>query len=258
MPRPFTLAKAKTDWAEVHLEEVDRQLGIFFDRKPYELVSEIEAETGDKVYRVRMRENVSRGTQGISLAAGDVIHNARSALDLIYAALVTANRKTVVESDQFPVSKTPQKFNARLPEIRSRIGKDAADVIQVIEPYKGGDGNAIWCLHTLDIIDKHRLLLATGACIPVVSGPFYPVSRSGKVFPQRFPDPWWKFPIEDGAEISRIRFDPELEGYDKPNVTFDVALNEPEVVTEGKTILEMLATLLEEANRVIDALTPFV
>ena len=29
-----------------------------------------------------------------------------------------------------------------------------------IQPYKGGNGDALWCLHRLDIEDKHRLLIA--------------------------------------------------------------------------------------------------
>jgi hypothetical protein len=254
-PRPRTPAKAKTDRAEEHLEEIDAQLRIFFNRKPYELFSEIEAETGDKVYRVRMRENIP---QHISLVAGDVIHNARSALDLMYCALVGANGKTVAESDAFPVSKSAQQFNARSAEIRRRIGQDAANVLQVIEPYKGGDGEAIWRLHRLDIVDKHRLLLATGMCIPVVRGPFYLFGRSGEVIAaQRFPEPWWEDTIKDGAEISRIKPHPDFEGRDQPNVTFDVALSEPEIA-KVEPLIETLTALLQEANRVIDSLAPFV
>jgi hypothetical protein len=51
MPQSLTAPKAKTHRAEIHLQDLDREVRTFLDREPYEVVGEIEAETGDKVYR---------------------------------------------------------------------------------------------------------------------------------------------------------------------------------------------------------------
>jgi hypothetical protein len=45
-------------------------------------------------------------------------------------------------------------------------------IVNIVQPYKGGNGEAIYSLHNLDIRDKHRLLIAKMQ-LTVISGICY-------------------------------------------------------------------------------------
>src|SRR4051794_21868669 len=115
---------AKVERAEKHINELRDLLLAFREKDPYGLVGETDSATGERVGR--FRERVPTPVEEISLIAGDALHNLRSALHLLYCELVTRNNEPVAPSDHFPISGSPEKFEARIPEIKARIGVAAA------------------------------------------------------------------------------------------------------------------------------------
>ena len=99
--------------------------------------------------------------------AGDIIQNLRSSLDHLAYGLVIASGGKPTTSTMFPISEhvpaTPEEeasFGRKVKGMR----KEAVDLIRSIKPYKGGN-DALWRLHRLNNIDKHRLLLVCGAFV---------------------------------------------------------------------------------------------
>ena len=90
---------------------------------------------------------------------GDAIHNLRAALSYAFFSVLPIN----VDSKQFPVRDTREKF---IWAMKGGLKKRGAPnvlletIVDRIQPYKGGNGDALWCLHRLNIADKHRLLIA--------------------------------------------------------------------------------------------------
>lgn len=102
--------------------------------------------------------------------AGDVVHNLRAALDYLAQQLVlvgmecapvmplTAKELRFIE---FPIAETAEKYETDKVGKVKRILPEAVEAIDALKPYKGGN-DALWRIHELDIIDKHRALFTLG------------------------------------------------------------------------------------------------
>jgi hypothetical protein len=99
--------------------------------------------------------------------AGDVIHNIRAALDHLARQLVFVGMDCapaaipLTEKDlrgiEFPIAETPEKYEADKARKTKRMLPEAIEAIDALKPYKGGN-DALWRIHELDNIDKHRTL----------------------------------------------------------------------------------------------------
>jgi hypothetical protein len=138
----FDLTELRDDWKE---GEEDR-IGI-----------EDDPNTRDRIYKVI---NIPPIPEDIPLITGDAVHNIRSALDHLAHALMVLSKRSPGPFDrvQFPIAVNSKKFET----VKTRIKgarPEAIKAIEGIEPYGGGAGEILWHLHSLDIIDKHRLLI---------------------------------------------------------------------------------------------------
>lgn len=91
-----------------------------------------------------------------AIVAGDLLFNARSALDhLAHALARRATKKT-----GFPIYKSQSLFDCFAgPQMRN-MKASAKRILQDFQPYKGAKGlKSLWWLHELNNIDKHRALL---------------------------------------------------------------------------------------------------
>src|SRR5208283_3271512 len=98
-------------------------------------------------------------------AAGDIVHNLRSALDhLAYQlAEVGTPGKEPSRRVEFPIAKDAATYKAEKARKVEGIRPEAVKVIDALQPYKGGcNGDALWRIHELDNIDKHRAHFRVG------------------------------------------------------------------------------------------------
>jgi hypothetical protein len=99
--------------------------------------------------------------------AGDVVHNLRAALDHLAKQLVlvglTVAPPAVPLTDkelrqiEFPIAETVTKYEADKARKVKGMTPEAIETIDRLKPYKGGN-DALWRIHELDNIDKHRTL----------------------------------------------------------------------------------------------------
>lgn len=131
-----------------------------------------------------------------------------------------------------------------------------------VEPYFGGKGEFVRVLDYLDIVDKHRLLLAAGgshmavivdvgaimaASLPVDS-PFKPEDIGPASISLRPADKW---PIHPGQTL----YSSPLMGKGRENTqfSFGIALGEPEVI-RGEAVVPVLRRLTHKTAELIERL----
>jgi hypothetical protein len=257
LSHPSDGPRIKIQRAKKHIYELDAEVRAFLGTNPYRVFTEDEADTGDKVWRVKVSKQPPPRWSAI---VGDAVHNLRSSLDLLVNQLVLANGHDATDETAFPIGWTGKDYETKAARITKGISDTAKDMIAALKPYKGGN-DALWRLHRLDIADKHRLLLAVGAThrnvilpSPAVGGmPAGAMSIALGVADRQFP-------LKDRTEIFRVAKAARREGdqdYDDLKFTFEVALNEPGVI-EGEAALPALHELSDLAQGIVAAFDPLL
>jgi hypothetical protein len=152
MPHPYEDVASKIKWANKHINDFRAAVAGFMKSNPYGILVETDRNTRKRIYTVT---KVTPVPPQIRLIAGDAIQNLRSALDYLACGLVRVTKTEPSKYVCFPISESERLVKQQVEGMRH----DAIDAIKRIKPYKGGD-DILWRLHRLNIIDKHRLLMA--------------------------------------------------------------------------------------------------
>jgi hypothetical protein len=201
--------RAKLDRANVHLETLHSEVQAFRKRQPYRIEGEFDAERSGYVFCLHI---VERPPIRWGVLIGELVHNARSALDNLIWELVLLNGKQPGRWNSYPVcdSGTKETF---LREIRRpRKGKrpagklhgvsdEACTIIEQTQPYNGGLCQRLTALDALWNMDKHRFLMPMFISIadPELIGPIYRANEDAEIIGESvYPDMGWQ---KDGAEF---------------------------------------------------------
>lgn len=214
MVQQLESARAKIARGAQHFAVLARACQDFTDSQPHEVVVAFEPAERCWVARLRVREHPPHN---LSLVLGDLVHNARSALD--HAAWQVAclrcseddlMKPRVRPGISFPITQHPNEFAAH-PLLRY-IPEEAVEVFERTQPYQGSAGTERHWLALLNRMwnaDKHRLLHPTFALTWLGKTTFAP----GGIFLEDFEggaeiesliseDQG----IEDGAKVALVRF----------------------------------------------------
>lgn len=92
--------------------------------------------------------------------AGDIVHNLRSALDhLAYQLVTIGSGSEPSRRAEFPIAKSFATYEAEKARKVEGMRPLAIKAIDNVKPYRGGN-DALWRIHELDNIDKHRTLFS--------------------------------------------------------------------------------------------------
>ncbi len=195
-------------------------------------------------YMIRREENPAVGLSfwitlkrkpddDIALAAGDCIHNLRSALDhIIYELSCHHRRKKHVGDTAFPILGDPDDWDQRgdmSGAHKLRAIPDAARAhIELLQPYHKQQDWGFWRreallqLHQLDIADKHRKLNLAFANVPEHSVLYFHSGPQLKVIHVH------EGRLDEGVETLLLRFDPivDLKANVKPDTFLEVVFTE--------------------------------
>jgi hypothetical protein len=106
---------------------------------------------------------------------GDIIHNLRSALDLVACDMVRAveGKDANIDRVYFPFCRSAEDLDTAI-RLRQfdRAGERAVQVLRGLKPYRGGNA-ALRAIHDLDIQDKHTslILALTTVSVPIIRTP---------------------------------------------------------------------------------------
>jgi hypothetical protein len=255
----------KIQRAKQHSDELDRQLSDFLATKPFTVAVRRDQNTRRPIYYV---DSVQPVPDAIPLTAGDAIQNLRSALDHLAYQLVckdTADNPPQPSRIYFPIADDRAKYDGRKQDKMEGATPATIAAIDALQPYRGGD-DALWSIHRLNNIEKHRLLLTVGAqaagihlgqlVSPHIASSFS--AEAVKMFENMniFLMPADKgFPLQPGFGLYMGA--PDEEANPKLGFRFMVVLNEPGIA-EGKPVLETVRDLTTCVEGVVQALSPLL
>jgi hypothetical protein len=244
-------SRVKLRRAKEHFNALNAEVKAFKAGKTHEVFLDEESEPGVKIYKFRHIKKIPVEWSGI---IGDIVHNAVSALDSLATSLVIQagfDSEEIIQNTYFPIHwREGDLSTGKTKAFFERVGPDVEKLIRFLEPYRRGRGDALWRLHRLDIIDKHRTILTAGIDL---HGAVYewPVPLGEAKLPDRTiyrPKP--SFPLKDGDEIARTTFfEPHFEA--KARFTFDIAFAETKVV-DGDPVIARLKQLVSLADGIVE------
>jgi hypothetical protein len=263
-------ARLKVERAKKHILELGAALQAFFSSSPYATGWKRDPQTRKPILHVVSVKSVPTN---ITVIAGDVMQNLRSALDhLAYEILLASPKPDPKDRKKvyFPIFDAAGKYETgKMSKIR--CGSDhAIKALDAVEPYKGGKGQQLWILHELNNIDKHRAIMTAGSALAAIDlGAIGSRRLQQMIRKQRQDQPDWPVevppilhafyrtetmmgPLNAGYELYIGGVDDEFE-YEM-GARFDIALYEPEII-EGKSLLETANELARKVDSVLDQFT---
>jgi len=154
----FSDARLKIERAKEHIKNFLSRMVEFGHGNGHSVLVHRKTNTGYDALEIVSSKAIPPDLMCI---AGDAIHNLRSALDVAMSEMEFVLTSKRTKDVTFPVYKTrddlEKAVNSRL---EGKTPKRVIDyIVKSIQPYERGNGDAIWQLHRLDIVDKHRVIV---------------------------------------------------------------------------------------------------
>lgn len=250
---PLDGCRAKIHRARMHIAELGDSVRAFTDRAPYEVRGEVNEATNEVVFVAQANPEFAPVPIGLTLIAGEIAHQLRSALDHLVWQLVIANTGHPPQGTKsgFPIFLTQAGYAARAPARIVGVSAHAATRIEAAQPYHAGpdaERTLTWVVHELNNTDKHRI-------IPVTTT--YSFVGHVRMLRDDSPPadilPWQeevREPLHDGMVIARVPITDRMDGarFDIP-IGLDVAFEQVSGV-----IRQPATSLLIEATDYVSAL----
>jgi len=251
--------------ASEHLASVGLELRTFFETKPYTVATKHHPDSRKLIYYVDRTEPIP---DSVSLAAGDVIQNLVTGLDHLAYQLVssdTGDNPPNPHGIYFPIGDDLANYDKKKKVQLQGAQQATFNAIDSLKPYKGGN-DSLWVLHTLNNLEKHRLLLTVGSraagvhlgqLLASLDDGFPPAGAKASLEGiNLYLNPGDKgFPLASGFELYIGKVDEAPNPEQK--FAFDVALNEPGVV-DARPLLALLKELLTIAEQTVAELAPLL
>jgi hypothetical protein len=157
-------ALIKLHRSRYHLGELENLIERYNTNNPTPLLLKEDAGNGKPEWVVSIANDIC---DSLSVCLGDVIHNARSSLDLLANILLADAGGTPTKRTYFPFVENSEK----LPERLAQTGLDALSPhslsILKSHPPAHDKNPLLYACHHLDIVDKHRSILPVAAHLQV-------------------------------------------------------------------------------------------
>ena len=251
----------KINRAKDHLQELQIRLREFINIQPYKISVKRNTER-HPVYYISEAKDVPIE---ISLIAGEVIQNLRTALDHLAYKLFKINTPSGDDGKHiyFPISDSLDGYNYDKTRKTKGMSENAINLIDTIKPYKEGN-KTLWQLHQLNNIDKHRLLFTVGSSF----GSLNLGATMERFMKRAFPDQADSFPklpplfLKPADNMFPLRVGSELfvdapDAEEVPNMQFriDIVINEPGIIV-GESVVNVLQSMIDEVEAVLVNFNP--
>lgn len=154
----FPGARLKVKRAGEHLQEFQLRFNEFIRKNGHSIGVKREADTGCDALEFIPCKALPPDFMCI---VGDVAHNLRCALDFAMSDMEFALTGKRTKDVEFPACKTGDYLERAVTRrLEGKAPKRVIDyIVHSMQPCEGGNGDAIYQLHRLDIEDKHRLII---------------------------------------------------------------------------------------------------
>lgn len=262
--------REKVERSRDHIGELKTRIRSFFDGNPYGIEVRENETTAQREWVVTQSPEIP---PKLSIVAGDALHGLRTALDyLIYQLALANGKKPDAMRTEFSIWNSRSRFRKTRPGGAGQVSKEALKLYYGLKPYRGGN-DLLWRLHTLDIVDKHRLPLEVAAGYQSFSPPnrikqmvLAAAERKGdaemRKAAEEMPDvaefgirPADKIVVEKGAVLLAAPLDDT--DFDGPQFNFAISLYETEV-PRGEPLEKVLDELADYTEEVLGRFSPLL
>jgi hypothetical protein len=156
----FKASHKKIERADKHISELDRALTDFGKSDFYTLRIDTDSKEKTKFLAIDYDKSAIPLID-FAIMVGDVLHNLRSALDIMYCEIVSRCGGKVTKWTRFPIRNTRKELLAPLGnalEQKQISLKVQRIIVNTVKPYKAGNP-FLWGLDDLNIMDKHQLVI---------------------------------------------------------------------------------------------------
>jgi len=244
--KPFHASRLKIERAKQHISDLNTRIAQFQGSDFYRISFDKHPQTGKDCFSYQ--EIKVLPSEELALVIGDALHNLKGALDLAINTIIFNRLSRYDDFARFPFRKIRDDLIAAINGGLIHQASEAVSsfIVDSVKPYKGGN-DALWTLHELNILDKHRLLL--------------PVMQVAAVHDLRFEDDRGEkivvsnwiftggFQISDTPFIGHANVKITNKGKPTLHVFFDKGLP-----CEGQPVLPTLHQLTEVVTGVIDGI----
>jgi hypothetical protein len=235
--------RAKLENAKHHLSVVVGLLQEYVASKPYETATRAFENIPDAELYISRIDPLPRR---LAPSVGDVIHNARAALDHLAYQLVPS-KKTY-----FPIADDEAKYKDKIKRDLKGASSEVLELVHSIKPFKEGN-ILLWQLNRLDNVDKHQLVLATfaqtngGVFLPIAIAELRAKEAGWPSNSLKGPHLFLGVPLKVGSTLLRVPYG--VAAVYTPH--FDVLLVQPGIA-DRIPLVPLLENKLREVERVIN------
>lgn len=249
----------KINRAKTHLLELQTEIKSFMDSHPYRISTKRDPETKRLIYYVSA---VRETPQVISLIAGDIIQNLRSAMDHLAYELFISNggNETEGRNIYFPIEKDFTTYESEKERKTKGMSKGAKDLIDLVKPYNGGN-TILWRIHDFNITDKHRSLLLVTLRSEFNSIDIGPHLRESmrKIMPDLADIPTFSLGIKPADSLLPLKIGDELftdepDAKELPDMQFRIDVNivfNDLAITGETSLISALQSMIQEVEKLI-------
>jgi hypothetical protein len=256
----FTDIDARIEWANQQIAQLEARYPAFRELKPHEIIVKPNPERADYVdLCLQINEPAAaKVIREVALRSGDVVHSLRAAFDYLACAVVPNvtdhTAFPIWRSDKHPVP-TPAQYKGC---VLGKVKGAPSDFIKLcldIQPYVGGNHEALRILDYLDIVDKHRMIVGVFASYERMRMDGAGGLRGMHSLPDDLPEMWIglvpkeRFPLTDGYVL--VSAPPDFIDKMKIHPEIEIALGEPKPFA-GRSVVPALTELAQFVSDLVD------
>jgi hypothetical protein len=253
----------RMDRAVEHGNELLREISNFLETNPYEVAHEYDTQPlpnefppgppviGIHRYRAKVLSEVP---DRISILAGDVLKDLRSALDYVAWQMALATTADPPQTTAFPIFAKEKLYLRDRARFIGAIDPAIHPVFDSVQPYHAGDNtldHPLWVLHRMANDDKHKVPHVVGS-LPVSVGSERPSPDVDMFVSSRYGA------FDEDDVIASVAFyrgiDPKTEP--KMSIAFGVAFGK-DTPAKGRPLFPEIDRIGREIDRVIALFEPF-
>jgi hypothetical protein len=251
----FHASRLKIGRAEKHILELYKFMQSFQGTGLHSITIEQDSRYWDSELVVTLHKSKNEFMDEAALIIGDVYHNLRSALDILWFEIVSPTGLQT-KWTRFPIADTRQELIRPLGSalIKGQISKTVHDfVLDTIKPYQEGNFR-LWAIDETNQIDKHQLPILNFPMIAIVGVRVQNEDNVVFELPVLFTDSSFRRRLSK-IDLDRNSFDsfgrnPKVINEGEASLGYGFALGNPH---QGQPVIPTLNAVAKEVTRTVEA-----
>jgi hypothetical protein len=248
----FRATRLKVERAEKHILELYNFMQSFEGTGLHSVAIEEDSRYWESELVITIHKSKKEFINEAALIIGDVYHNLRSALDILWYEIICPTGLQT-KWTRFPIADTRDKLITSLNAAfeKGQISKTVRDfVLDEIKPYKEGNFR-LWAIHETNMIDKHQLLIPNFPMIAIVGVRVKNDENAVFELPVLFTDSSFRRRLSKiDPQLSSFRRNHQVTDEGRASLGYGFDLGNPH---QGQPVIPTLNAVAKEVTRTLES-----